>query len=93
MITNNHIIDSNYINNNKFILITLNNDKVDKTIKLNDKKIIYTNKEYDVTIIEIKPKEYDINSFMELEEKMFKKESYLFYNQESVYIIQYLNGD
>ena len=45
MITNNHIIDSNYISNNKFIIITLNNDKDDKIIKLNDNRIIYTNKE------------------------------------------------
>ena len=90
MITNNHIIDSHYINNNKFILITLDNDKVDKAIKLNDKKIIYTNKEYDVTIIEVNPEEEEINYYMELEDKIFKKESYLYYNQESyiLWIIQ-----
>ena len=93
MITNNHIIDSHYINNNKFILITLDNDKVDKTIKLNDKKIIYTNKEYDVTIIEVNPEEDEINYYMELEDKIFKKESYLYYNQESVYIMDYPKGE
>ena len=37
-------------------MLTLNNDKDDTIIKLNDKRIIYTNKEYDVTIIEIKLK-------------------------------------
>ena len=72
MITNNHVIDSNYINDNKFIIITLNNDKDDKIIKLNDKRIMYTNKEYDVAIIEIKPK--DVNNYMELEDKLFKEE-------------------
>ena len=41
MITNNHIIDSNYINNNKFIIITLNIDKDDKIIKLNDKRFLF----------------------------------------------------
>ena len=87
MITNNHVIDSNYINDNKFIIITLNNDKDDKIIKLNDKRIMYTNKEYDVAIIEIKPK--DVNNYMELEDKLFKEESYLYYNQESIYNIHY----
>ena len=93
MITNNHIIDSNYISNNKFIIITLNNDKEDKIIKLNDNRIIYTNKEYDITIIEIKPKDDKINNFMELEDKIFKEESYLYYNQESIYIIHYSNQE
>ena len=93
MITNNHIIDSNYISNNKFIIITLNNDKEDKIIKLNDKRIIYTNKEYDVTIIEIKPKDDGINNYMELEDKIFKEESYLYYNQESIYNIHYSKGE
>ena len=93
MITNNHIIDSNYISNNKFIIITLNNDKDDKIIKLNDNRIIYTNKEYDITIIEIKPKDDKINNFMELEDKIFKEESYLYYNQESIYIIHYSNQE
>ena len=93
MITNNHIIDSNYISNNKFIIITLNNDKDDKIIRLDNKRIIYTNKEYDVTIIEIKPKDDEINNYMELEDKIFKQESYLYYNQESVYNIHYSKGE
>ena len=92
MITNNHVIDEEYIKNNKEIQITLNDDKDEKVIILNDNRKIYTNKEYDTTIIEIKPELDKINSFMELDEKIYKKSNIL-YNNESIYIIQYSNGE
>ena len=65
MITNNHIINEEYINNNNEIRISLNNDKEFKEIIINDERIIYKNIEYDTTIIEIKDKD-GINNFMEL---------------------------
>ena len=46
MITNNHVINEKFIKENNIIDITLNDDNISKTIKLNDKKI-YTNKDYD----------------------------------------------
>ena len=78
MINNNHIIDSNYISNNKCIIITLNNNKIDKIIKLNENRIIYMNKEYDIIIIEIKPKDNGINNFMKLEDKKYLKKNYIY---------------
>ena len=51
MVTNNHVIDENYIKENKEIQITLYDDKEKKIIKLNDNRKIYTNKQYDITII------------------------------------------
>jgi len=55
MITNYHIIDGKYINGNDKIEISSNDDKENKSIIINNKKNIYTNKEYDITIIEINP--------------------------------------
>ena len=74
MITNNHIIDEKYIKENKSINITLNDDNITKTIILNDNRIKYTNKEYDITIIEINSED-EINNFMDLDEKMFNENS------------------
>ena len=45
MITNSHIIDSYYVKKNEIKKVTLNNDEDDKTIKLSDNRIIYSNKE------------------------------------------------
>ena len=95
MMTNNHIIDDKYIKENNNIEITLNDDNINKTIILNNNnRKIYTNKEYDITIIEIKSEKDKINNFMDLDEKIFNEKSEILYNNNhSIYIPQYLNGD
>ena len=93
MITNNHIIDSDYVKKNKIIKVTINNDEDDKTIEINDNRLIYSNEEYDVTIIEINPDKDKISNFMELDERIYRENSHFFYKKESVYIIHYANGE
>ena len=95
MMTNNHVIDEKYIKENNNIELTLNDDNINKTIILNNNnRKIYTNKEYDITIIEIKYEKDKINNFMELDEKIFNEKSEILYNNNhSIYIPQYLNGD
>ena len=63
LITNNHIIDKNYIKEQKFIKLTLFNDKLDKDIPLGNNRIYYSNKNYDTTIIEIFPEKDQIKNF------------------------------
>ncbi len=92
MMTNNHVLNQKYIEENKELQITLNNDNEDRIIKLNDNRKIYTNEEYDTTIIEIKPDIDKINNFMELDEKIFKKSNNL-YNKHSIYILHYCYSD
>ena len=89
MITNYHIINLDYIKNYKNIKIILDDDKEERTIKINNKRLIYTNEEYDVTIIEIIPFKDRIFNFMELEEKIFENESNIIYNKEYIYTIHY----
>jgi hypothetical protein len=102
MITNNHVINEKYITENNNIDITLNNDKISKTIILNDNRKIYTNKEYDITIIEIKcekdklnekDEKDKINNFMDLDKKIFNENSNELYKKQSIYIPQYLYGE
>ena len=87
--TNNHIIDENYIKNNKKINLTLNDDKINKVIKIENNRIIYSSKLYDTTIIEIDPLIDKIDNFLELESNIFKEESEKYHGNESVYILQY----
>ena len=93
MMTNNHVIDEKYIKQNNKIKITLNDDKEIKLINLDDDRLLYSNEEYDITIIEIFPEKDEINNFMEIDEIMFKEESNILYNNKSIYIIQYPNCD
>ena len=62
LITNNHIVDEIILKRKK-ILLLINNER--KEIVL-DNRIKYTNKEYDITIIEIKKKDR-IENYLELD--------------------------
>ena len=85
-ITNNHIINEKYLNEENKIFIKINNDKYTKTINLKN-KIKYTNKEYDITVIEIK-NEDEINDFLELDENILNDPG-LGYIGNSIYLIHY----
>ena len=93
MITNHHVLDEKYLKENKEIKISINDDSTIKTIKLNGNRRIYADKEYDTTIIEIKPEKDEIHDFMELDDNIFKEDSNILYNKKSIYIIHYPNGE
>ena len=85
MMTNNHIIDENVLKNEK-ISVEINNEK--KNIYLADRKI-YTNMNYDITIIEINPEKDCIYNFLELDENfLFEKELKEKYIDLNIYILQ-----
>ena len=89
LITNNHIIYESFIKNNTFINIELNNEpKKIKKINLKDKRIIYTNKEYDITIIEIIPQTDLIYNFLELDENIFYNYDNYYFIGKSIYLLQ-----
>ena len=90
MMTNNHVIDNKYLNKNEEIEITLNDDKENKTIQLKN-RIIYTNEDYDITIIEIKEKD-EINDYMNIDKKYLNTNKDKIYDN-SIYIIQYPSGE
>ena len=85
MMTNNHIIDEKYLKEKKTITISLKDYSEIKSIHLNNDRIIYTNKEYDITIIEIKKEEDKIENFMEIDEIIYKKDSNILYKKQSIY--------
>ena len=92
LITNNHVINEKILNIKDYnIEIDIKIENNIKKLNLNN-RIKYTNKEYDITIIEIKKNE--INNYLELDDNIindiinnnnYNKE----YIDETIYIIQY----
>ena len=71
LITNNHIINEDIIKENNKIQVSINDNKQYKIIELKNKKI-YTNKNYDITIIEIKSE--NIEHYLELDEEIMNQD-------------------
>ena len=102
LITNNHVLDESDIIDGKNIVISVNNEAKIMDIKIHSKRKKYTNKDYDVTIIEIKEEEDNIKDFLLLDKtiiNLFKEENnnnidYLsnIYENESIYLLNYMNG-
>ena len=97
LITNNHIINEELLYKiNSKILIDIKIEGEVKEINLNY-RIKYTNKDYDITIIEIKEKD-NINNYLELDEDIIndiinndnKNKDYI---DKTIYIIQYPEGE
>ena len=91
------MLSENDIEDNKIIDITINNDSISKKIKIDKNRKKYTNKELDVTIIEIKEDKDDIHNFLELDEDINKDKELLenIYEKckQSVYILHYPKVD
>ena len=69
LITNNSVLGEKYITNNSIISLSLNYDKKKKSIKINDDRKTYTNKELNITIIEIKENKDNLNNeYIDLED-------------------------
>ena len=92
LITNYHVINEKYIKDNKIIKISLNDDKEEKDLELNNREI-YLNEEYDITIIGIKNSDKINANYLELDDNIFKDNSEFYYENNSIYILHYQNRD
>ena len=87
LITNNHVLDESDIIIGKNFIFSLKNDESNCKIIFDNKRKTYTNKEYDITIIEFKQKdglsrykflEIDDNVFMDNPNNYYPKKNNLF---------------
>ena len=87
--TSYQILDDNYFKENNEINLIINNQA--RIINLKKKRKIYSNKDYDLTLVEIK--DFDrISDCFELDENILSQENpKLFYENKTIYVIQYLN--
>ena len=84
LMTNYNVINENYFKGNNKIELLLNDDIIE--MDLNIKRIIYYNKEFDITLIELK-KEDKIKEYIELDN--FNET----YRNKSIYVLGYPNKD
>ena len=88
LMTNHHILDQKYYDENKELRLLLNDEKDAKIIDLTKKRKSYFNEEYDIALIELKS--YDnINNYLELDDNLFKNELEAYYEDKSIYVFQY----
>ena len=95
LITCYHVLDKNNISQGEKINFSLNNDQVFRSIIINNSRKTLISEEKDVTIIEIKPKEDNIEakSFLEIDEEIDHNDPRKIYNNITIYITHYEKGD
>ena len=91
LMTNYHIIDDNYYQQNKEIYLFLNDEKELKIIKLDKNRKTYFNKDYDIAMIELVESD-NINNYLELDDNLFKDEIRAYFKDISIYILHYPFG-
>ena len=89
LITNHHVLEEKDISEGSIIKFTLNRDTIPKEIKITNKRKIYTNKDFDVTIIELNPKEDSIefDSFLDIDPKINCENPNKEFKNTEIYII------
>ena len=81
LITNYYIVDENYLKNYDYIDVLINQ----KFIRIEFNYIYYLEKQLDLSVIEIKKNEKI--KILDLDDDIYKKESEMYLNKESIYII------
>ena len=94
-ITNYHIIDDSFIENQKEIEVSLDNNCIYKKIKIDKKSKLYSSNcdEYDIMIIKLKEEDDEnIKDYLEIDQNIFNKNSEILNETKSIYIMHYPKG-
>ena len=95
LITNNHVLNKDDIENNKTINATINDDKKYVNIVIDKTRKKFTSSELDVTIVELKPKVDQIENFLEIDTDINKDQNIIevSYRKKSIYVLHYPKGN
>ena len=89
--TNYHVLNEKDFGENKKLNLSLNEEKETKIIDLSIERKTYFNKDYDITLIELK-NEDKIKDYLELDDNLFQDNSEIIYRNKSIYTLQYQNN-
>ena len=94
LMTNNHVLEEEDIKPNKKIKISLNNEKKQLEITIDDSRKTFTSKTYDVTIIEMKQNDgINLKSFMEIDKDIYEDNFKEIFKNKSIYLLHYPKGE
>jgi len=86
LITNFHVIDDNFMENQKQLVFYIYDTRKIINIDKNSKIYSSVNYEYDIMIIKLK-KEDEIDNYLDIDQNIFVKNSELSYKDEPIYIL------
>lgn len=90
LITNNHILDEQVTSIGETFNYSISDNKISGILKIDKKRKIYTNKNEDITIIEISQKdEINLDSFMELDYNIFIDKDSKIFIKNYIYLLGY----
>ena len=89
LITNNHVLKDEDLKINKTIKITFDDDKKKIILFIDKFRKTFTDKNLDISIVEIRPNKDDINDFLDIDENVFNNNYESIYKNENIYILQY----
>ena len=93
LMTNHHVLNLDDIQPGQTIKFSLENDSKEHNILIDNTRKTYTNKIYDLTIIEIKKEDKIENSYFDLDQLIFKENSYSLLRNHQIYLLHYPNGE
>ena len=93
LVTNNHVLNEKDIQNGNSIEFTLNDDRETKIIVIDYKRKKYTNKNLDITFIEIDVMKDNIYDFLDVNEDIANNNILInSYINSSLYVLHYAKG-
>ena len=93
LMTNNHVLKEEDIRSGQTIKFSINNDYKEYNILIDNNRKTYTNKSYDITIIEIKEDDkINENSFFHLDQQIFKNNPNEIFRNCQIYLLHYPKG-
>ena len=92
IMTNYHIIDPDYYESKKNIIVSTRENRI--VININENKILYSSpiNEYDLIIIKLNESKNEQNQYLEIDNKIFSDNSEKAFEDESIYILHYPSG-
>jgi len=93
LITNNQVLDETDLNIGNSFIFSLKNDELVFKILFHNKRKTYTNKQYDITMIELKQSDgLKGYSFLDIDDNIFMDKPNNYYPKKTIYLIHYPNG-
>ena len=94
LITSYHVLKKDDLLENKIIKFSINNERQQYKILIDDSRKIYANDEFDITIVELKEKDkIDENYFFDLDNEIFNENSQRKFINKDIYLLHYIQGE